>query len=132
MVTPFGFLVETLVCAANGGKAPKAFELPASYSAWVLKLRERDWAAPELHTPPFNTSYGILNLWDDYIADNMSASNTREFNEEEHNKKVTGCEDMHRYFEKFSNESLDDCMVFCPFPWSKKEMKSLYMTGVRL
>ena len=49
MTTPFGLLAETLVAATNGGKPPKAFSLPASYGAWVKKLREHGWSTPELH-----------------------------------------------------------------------------------
>jgi hypothetical protein len=48
--TPFGLLTETLAAAANGGKPPKAFTLPASYGEWVKKLREHGWSTPELHS----------------------------------------------------------------------------------
>ena len=47
--TPMEKLAETLISAANGGKAPKAFALPASFGEWVLKIREEGWATPDLH-----------------------------------------------------------------------------------
>ena len=59
--TPFGLLAETLVAAANGGRPPKAFTLPASYNAWVKKLREHGWSTPELH--PTNPKYYWALEW---------------------------------------------------------------------
>lgn len=47
--TQMEVLAVTLAAAANGGKAPKKFTLPASYKAWVAKLREEGWTSPSLH-----------------------------------------------------------------------------------
>ena len=113
-------------------------QVAESMSSAATKDDEWRGLAPRsTHTIPFNTSFGIPNLWNDYIQNNIPASKSREFNEEEHNKIVTGCEDMHKFFDKFSNKSLDDCMGILqlykdpprPFPWSREEMKSLYMKG---
>ena len=61
VTTPFGLVTETLVAAANGGKPPKAFTLPASYGAWVKKLREHGWSTPELY--PTNPKYYWALEW---------------------------------------------------------------------
>lgn len=89
------------------------------------------------HTIPFNTSLGVPNLMTAFNAGQLPASRTREFNEDEHKKMVTGCKDMHTFFDCFSNESLDDCLRILklfedpprPFPWTREDMESLYGKG---
>ena len=89
------------------------------------------------HTIPFNTSLGVPNLMTAFNTGQLPASRTREFNEDEHKKMVTGCKDMHTFFDNFSNESLDDCLHILqlfkdpprPFPWTRDDMESLYGKG---
>jgi hypothetical protein len=89
------------------------------------------------HTVCFKTSYGIPNLWDAFQNGNIPDAQRRELNQEEHAKVVEGMHTIHRNFENFTDENLEDCLAMLamydepsvPFNWKEEDIKLLYGKG---
>jgi hypothetical protein len=97
----------------------------------------RGLAPLSTHTSCFTTSYGIPNLWDAFQQGAIPDAQRREVNQDEHAKVVAGMHIIHKNFQNFTDENLEDCLAMLsmydgasvPFDWEGADIKLLYGKG---
>ena len=126
----------------------RIFRSVTDQSVWLqCASKMSSWGDPEdewrgmkpltTHTVPFNTGFGIPNLWTAFLGSRMPHAAKRSADLKDIDEQERSLNKIHKLYPKFGEAALEDCKSLLklsrtparPFPWKRADIETIFSVG---